>query len=102
MAPLGTSLIEVRVRLILLMGFAGGMSRSELVGLDVEDVEEVDKGLLVHLGRSKTDQEGRGRRVEIVYGTDSTTCPVRAWRAWLEASGIAEGPVERPRPPASS
>ncbi len=53
------------------------------------------EGLLVHLERSKTDQEGKGRRVEIVYGTDSATCPVRAWRTWLGASGIITGPVFR-------
>ena len=95
-SPLGTSLLDTRDRLVLLLGFAGAMRRSELVGLDVADVEEVDEGLLVHLERSKTDQEGAGRRVEVVYGTDAATCPVRAWRAWLAASGIAEGPVFRP------
>lgn len=95
-APLGLALGEVRDRLIILLGFAGGMRRSELVGLDVDDVEEVDEGLLVHLGRSKTDQEGRGRRIEVVYGTNAATCPVRAWRGWLATSGIVEGPVLRP------
>ncbi|MGH9180489.1 MAG: site-specific integrase, partial [Acidimicrobiales bacterium] len=95
-APLGSSLLDTRDRLILLLGFAGAMRRSELVGLDVDHVEEVDEGLLVHLGRSKTDQEGRGRRVEVVYGSDAATCPVRAWRAWLATAGIAEGPVLRP------
>ncbi|MGH9178295.1 MAG: site-specific integrase, partial [Acidimicrobiales bacterium] len=94
--PLGTSLLDTRDRLVLLLGFAGAMRRSELVGLDVADVEEVDEGLLVHLGRSKTDQEGAGRRVEVVYGTEAPTCPVRAWRAWLAASGITDGPVFRP------
>jgi len=95
-APLGSGLLDTRDRLILLLGFAGAMRRSELVGLDVDHVEEVDEGLLVHLGRSETDQEGRGRRVEVVYGSDAATCPVRAWRGWLATAGIAEGPVLRP------
>ncbi len=40
-------------------------------------------------------QEGKGRRVEIVYGTDPATCPVRAWRTWLTTSAIISGPVFR-------
>jgi len=90
---LGESLIELRDRVVLLVGFAGGMRRSELAGLCVGDVEDATEGLLIHLRRSKTDQEGRGRRVEVVYGTDPVTCPVRAYRAWIEAARLDEGPV---------
>ena len=82
--------------MILLLGFAGGMRRSELAGLDVADLEDHPDGLLVHLVRSKTDQEGRGRRIEIVYGTDPNTCPVTAVRTWLASSGITDGPLLRP------
>ena len=85
-----------RDRVILLLGFAGGMRRSELAGLDVDDLEDHPDGLLVHLVRSKTDQEGRGRRIEIVYGTDPATCPVTAVRTWLAASAIVDGPLLRP------
>ncbi len=85
-----------RDRVVLLLGFASGMRRSELAGLDVEDLEAVPDGLLVHLGRSKTDQEGRGRRVEIVYGTDTATCPVTAVRTWLTRSGFTTGALLRP------
>ena len=84
-----------RDRLLLTLGFAGGFRRSELAGITVADVEQVTEGLLVHLDRSKTDQEGKGRRVEIVYGTDAVTCPVRAWRTWLAAAGFTSGPVFR-------
>jgi len=92
-APLSTGMAQSRDRLILLLGFAGAMRRSELAGITLGDVEEVPEGLLVRLVRSKTDQEAAGRRVEIVYGTDATTCPVRAYRAWLGVSGITEGPI---------
>ncbi len=34
--------------------------------------------------------------MEVVYGADLATCPVRAWGAWLAASGITNGPVFRP------
>ncbi len=47
------------------------------------DVAQVDEGLLVGLRSFKTDQEGRGRKVEVVYGADLATCPVRAGGAWL-------------------
>ncbi|HAS09001.1 MAG TPA: integrase, partial [Acidimicrobiaceae bacterium] len=57
---------------------------------------EHPEGLLVALVRSKTDQEQAGRRVEIVYGNSADTCPVRAWRRWLEESGIRDGPAYRP------
>ena len=85
-----------RDRALLLLGFAGAFRRSELVSLDFEDLEHVAEGLIVTLRRSKTDQEGVGRKVGIPYGTHAETCPVRAVEAWLHASGIAEGPVFRP------
>jgi integrase len=81
---------------LLLLGFAGALRRSELVGLDVDNVCEGADGLTVRLRRSKTDQEGAGRTVGIPYGSNPITCPVRAWRAWLEVSGITEGAALRP------
>ena len=84
-----------RDRALLLLGFAGALRRSELVGLDVADVTEGTDGLTVRLRRSKTDQEGAGRTVGIPYGSNPATCPVRAWRAWLEVSGVTEGPAFR-------
>jgi site-specific recombinase XerD len=92
---LGTDPAGCRDHALLLLGFAGAMRRSELVALDVEDVTEGPDGLTVRLRRSKTDQEGAGRTVGIPYGSNPSTCPVRAWRAWLELSGITEGPAFR-------
>jgi len=66
-------------RLLLPLGFAGGFRHSELAGITVADIEQVAEGLLVHRERSKTDQDGKGRRGEIVDRVDSATCPVRAW-----------------------
>jgi integrase len=92
---LGTGPAGCRDQALLLLGFAGAFRRSELVGLDVADFTEGNDGLTVRLRRSKTDQEGAGRTVGIPYGANLTTCPVRAWRAWLEVSGIEEGPAFR-------
>ena len=63
MSATGTSLRALRDRAIILLGFAGAFRRSELVALDVEDFEEAPEGLLVTIRRSKTDQEGLGRKV---------------------------------------
>jgi len=92
---LGTDSSGCRDRALLLLGFAGALRRSELVGLDVADITEGTDGLTVRLRRSKTDQEGAGRTVGVSYGSNPVTCPVRAWRAWLELSGITEGPAFR-------
>src|SRR5579872_2067250 len=54
-------LIGLRDRALLLIGFAGGFRRSELVAIRVEDVAETREGLLIRIPRSKTDQEGAGR-----------------------------------------
>jgi len=76
MVPRGDSLRELRNRAIILVGFAGAFRRSELVALNVDDIEETAEGMLVTLRRSKTDQEGLGRRVAIPRG--EIACPVAA------------------------
>jgi site-specific recombinase XerD len=87
------SLRGLRDRALLVLGFAGALRRSELVALDVEDLEETAEGLLVRIRRSKTDQEGAGDFVSIPHG--SRLRPVAGVRAWLEAAGITEGPIFR-------
>lgn len=85
-----------RDRALLLVGFAGALRRSELVGLNVSDVASTDSGTLLMLRRSKTDQEGEGRQVGIPYGSHRETCPVRSLRHWLDVAGVEEGPIFRP------
>jgi site-specific recombinase XerD len=87
--------IDVRDRALLLVGFAGAFRRSELVGLDIEDLEFDDNGLVIHLRRSKTDQTGEGRDVGIPYGSTPATCPVRALKDWLAVLKADKGPVFR-------
>ncbi|MCP2129181.1 site-specific integrase [Bradyrhizobium ottawaense] len=91
----GERLKDIRDRALLLIGFAGALRRSELTGLDVADVERVRQGIILHLRRSKTDQEGRGEKIGVPFGRASW-CPVTALGAWMEASGITEGPIFRP------
>lgn len=87
------SLATLRDRALLLFGFAGAFRRSELVTLNVEDIEEIAEGLRVTIRRGKTDQEARGAVIAIVRG--EIACPAAALRAWLEAASITAGPVFR-------
>ena len=89
----------LRDRAILLIGFAGGLRRSEIVGLDcgarqTRDgtgwTEILDKGILVTL-RGKTGW----REVEIGRGSRELSCPVVALEAWLKFARIAHGPLFR-------
>jgi integrase len=63
------TLIGRRDRAILLIGFAAALRRSELAALNVADVEQHADGLLLRIGRSKTDQEGAGARIPIPRAT---------------------------------
>lgn len=87
-------LTMLRDRALLLLGFAGAFRRSELVALDIDDVEEAPEGLRVTIRRAKTDQEGRGTAIAIVRG--EVACPVAALLDWLKAAAVTEGPVFRP------
>jgi len=94
-ATCGQRRIDVRDRALVLLGFAGALRRSELVGLDVDDVGCEGEGLVLRLPRSKTNQEGELEEVAVLYGSDPRMCPVRALQAWLAMSGISEGPLFR-------
>jgi site-specific recombinase XerD len=92
-AAMPDRLIGLRDRALLLLGFAGAFRRSELVALNVCDIDESNDGLRVRIWRSKTDQEGQGATIAIVPG--SVACPVRSLKAWLSAACIDEGPLFR-------
>ncbi|MFN7992735.1 MAG: site-specific integrase [Bryobacteraceae bacterium] len=95
MTILPEGLTAIRDRSLLLLGFAGAFRRSELVSLNVEDLDFQEEGLVVSLRRSKTDQEGEGRKIGVPYGSDPATCPYRSTRFWLKASSIQSGPLFR-------
>jgi integrase len=98
-ATLDHRLRGLRDRAILLIGFAGGLRRSEITGLDcgpeqTEDgagwIEFLDQGLLIRV-RGKTGW----REVEIGRGSSELTCPVVALQTWLRLGRIAHGPLFR-------
>ena len=84
----------IRDRALLLVGFAAALRRSELVSLDVEDLQFVKEGLLISLPRSKTDQDGNGRKIAIPFGRTSA-CPVKAVQHWMDVSTISTGAIFR-------
>lgn len=86
---------DLRDRALLLVGFAGALRRSELVGLNRDHAEHVRQGVILHLLRSKSDQEARGQKIGIPHGR-GRWCPIAALEAWLAISGISEGPIFRP------
>ncbi|OYU37900.1 MAG: integrase [Pseudorhodobacter sp. PARRP1] len=97
LATLPHDLRGLRDRAILLIGFAGGLRRSEIVSLDhgKDDtpnsggwVEILDKGALITL-RGKTGW----REVEISRGSTDQTCPVHALTQWLHYAKIDFGPL---------
>jgi integrase len=92
---MGDSAKDLRDRALLLLGFAGGFRPSELVSLDIPDIEQVRQGIILHLRRSKTDQDGAGRKIGIPFGR-TRFGPVLALQRWLEISRIENGPVFRP------
>lgn len=83
-----------RDKALLLLGFAGAFRRSELVGLDIADIEHVRQGVVINLRRSKTDQTGTGRKIGIPFGR-TKWCPVKHLMDWLDLAGIKEGAIFR-------
>lgn len=94
-AACGPDLAGLRDRALILLGYAGALRRSELVGIDVEHLTPTADALVLLLPRSKGDPDGEGQRVSIGRGKNRDTCPVRAVEGWLRAAGIRFGPVFR-------
>ncbi|MEE4187015.1 MAG: tyrosine-type recombinase/integrase [Roseobacter sp.] len=97
LATLPFDLRGLRDRAMLLIGYTGGLRRSEIVGLDVNKddtpdcrgwIEIVDGGAVLTL-RGKTGW----RDVEIGRGSHESTCPVHALEQWLHFARIDFGPV---------
>lgn len=86
---------DVRDSALLLLAFAGGFRRSEIVGLDCKDFITVRQGLEVTIRRSKTDQNGVGRKIGIPFGR-GRWCAVAAYEKWQAFSGISNGALFRP------
>jgi integrase len=105
LAVLDNNLRGFRDKAILAIGFAGGLRRSEIVGLDCGPEQTDDgTGWIEIVG---SDQNGGGllltlngktgwREVEIGRGSSPLTCPVAMLETWLNLGRITRGPVFRP------
>lgn len=89
------TLTGFRDKAILLLGFAGAFRRSDLAGLDYEDIAVAKEGLVVTIRRGKTDQGRKGRRIGIPFGTTPETCVAKALDTWLTAAKITSGAIFR-------
>ena len=88
-------LVGLRDRALILLGFAGAFRRSELVALDVADLNLDGAVLRVTVRHSKTDQEARGF-IKVIPRIDNPVLdPATALRAYLDAAQINSGPVFR-------
>lgn len=82
-----------RDKALILLGFAAALRRSELVDLKVNSLERTAEGAILHIGRSKTDQEGRGAAIAVPNGPKLRV--IEALDDWLASAGIVEGPLFR-------
>lgn len=96
-ATLPYDLRGLRDRAILLIGYAGGLRRSEIVSLDVHKDDTPDSGGWIEImeeGALLTLNSKTGwREVEIGRGSKDQTCPVHALGQWLHFSKINFGPI---------
>ncbi|HEX8424799.1 tyrosine-type recombinase/integrase [Hymenobacter sp.] len=83
----------LRDRAVLLLGFAGAFRRSELVALNVEDVELTREALVIHVRHSKTNQYGQDEDKAVFYAPSADFCPVRAVQEWIASLGRNAGPL---------
>ena len=99
LATLGHDLRGIRDRAVLLLGFAGGLRRSEITGLDcgVEQSQDgrgwfevLEDGVLLSIN-GKTGW----RNVEVSRGSQDATCPVDALQTWQKLGRIDHGPLFR-------
>ena len=78
---------------LILIGFAGGFRRSELVSIEYEDIDFVPEGVKITVIKSKTDQTGIGLTKAIPYFENKIYCPVISLKKWIEYSNIRNGKI---------
>jgi site-specific recombinase XerD len=84
---------KLRDKALILVGFAGGFRRSELVALEYEDIEFVREGVKIFVRRSKTDQSGEGMTKAIPSFDNALYCPVIHLQNWIHELKIKKGKI---------
>ncbi|WP_192954866.1 tyrosine-type recombinase/integrase [Gallaecimonas mangrovi] len=91
---LADALFGARDGLMISLGLAGALRRSELAALRFEDVETTDAGLRLHIRFSKTDQTGQGKYLTLP-ALPKPLDPVAWLQCWQQQSGLTSGPLLR-------
>ena len=84
---------KIRDKALILVGFSGGFRRSELVNLELEDIEFVSEGVKLFIKRSKNDQSGEGMIKAIPYFENKNFCPVKALKSWIDVIELKKGKI---------
>jgi integrase len=89
------SFMGVRDQAILMLGWCSALRRSELVALNIGDLEFCEQGVILSVNRSKTDQEGTGKKIAIPYALNKF-CAVKSVKNWIERLPKNEQSPEKP------
>lgn len=84
---------DYRDKSLLTLTFFGAFRRSEVVSLNMENIEITDKGMAISLLQSKTTDTKQ--TVYISFARDKDICPVNSLKKWIEKSEIKEGAIFR-------
>ncbi len=87
----------LRDRALLSLGLFSGLRSKELATLTRDQLELCTSGefigVKIHLGATKTDQEGKGSLVAVAATSDRYICPLRLVESWMNASASVQGPL---------
>ena len=75
---------NLRNKALLILGFTGAFRRSELVALNVEDLNFTEDGLIVSIQKSKTNQYRDYEEKAIFYSPEAILCPIRTLQLWTK------------------
>lgn len=91
----GDDIVSLRDRALVLLGFAGAFRRSELVRIQMDELNFTPQGMTIFVPHAKGDQLGHGATIAIPYAPDPEICAVRAVEQWILAAQIHYGPLFR-------
>ena len=89
------SIVSIRDKAILLLGFMGAFRRSEIVSIDLEDMVRSPQGIIITIKHSKTDQKQEGQKVGIPYIQNKEMDCISSLNQWIQIAKIKEGPLFR-------